>query len=113
MNAFGNTLADKTTRYEEAQVYLDKAIAIKPNEPIIMDSYGWLLFKLNQPGEARHYLQRAYDLQPQAEIAAHLVEVLSVLQQTKQAKAVLAEALAKDPDDPLLLDVKVRLFGGN
>jgi len=111
LNALGYTLADKTVRYEEAKMYLDKAIAIKPNEPIIMDSYGWLLFKMNQLDEALNYLQAAYDRQPQAEIASHLVEVLWKLQKTEQAKAVLSKALAKNPDDKLLLDVKSRLLG--
>ena len=113
LNALGYTLADRTLRYEEAKTYLDKAIAIKPNEPIIMDSYGWLLFKLNQLDEALHYLQAAYDRQPQAEIASHLVEVLWALQQTERAKAVLSKALAKNPDDKLLLDVQSRLLGGH
>lgn len=112
LNALGYTLVDQTTRYEEAQEYLDKALALKPNEPIILDSYGWLLFKLNRLEESRKYLQRAYDLLPQAEIAAHLVDVLWALQQTRQAKALLAEALNKTPDDPLLLERKV-LFGTN
>ncbi|NOQ14705.1 MAG: tetratricopeptide repeat protein [Methyloprofundus sp.] len=113
LNALGYTLADRTERYEEAKIYLDKAIAIKPDEPIIMDSYGWLLFKLNQLDEALLYLQAAYDKQPQAEIASHLVEVLWALQETEQAKALLAEALARHPDDKLLLDVKSRLLGAH
>ena len=113
LNALGYTLVDKTTRYEEAQAYLDKAIAIKPHEPIIMDSYGWLLFKLNRFEEAQQYLQRAYDLQPQAEIAAHLVDVLWALQQTSEAKALLTKALEKNPDDPLLLELEARLLGAH
>lgn len=110
LNALGYTLVDKTTRYEEAQIYLDKAIAIKPHEPIIMDSYGWLLFKLGRLEEAKKYLQRAYNLEPQAEITAHLVEVLWVLQQNKKAKALLKKALVKNPDDKLLIELKVRLL---
>lgn len=110
LNALGYTLADQTTRYDEAQKYLDKAIAIKPNEPIIMDSYGWLLFKLNRFEEAKQYLQRAYALQPQAEIAAHLVDTLWALGEIKQAKNLLLKALAKDPEDSLLLERKVRFL---
>ncbi len=113
LNALGYTLADSTTRYEEAKVYLEKAIAIKPNEPIIMDSYGWLLFKLNRLDEALVYLQKAYDRQPQAEIAAHLVEVLWSVGEVEQAKALLAKAQLKNPDDALLIEVKSRLFGGH
>ena len=112
LNALGYTLADKTTRYEEAQGYLDKAIAIKPHEPIIMDSYGWLLFKLGRLEEAKEYLQRAYDLEPQAEIAGHLIEVLWALQESRQAKKLLRKALAIDPDDTFLLELEERLLSG-
>jgi len=111
LNALGYTLTDKTTRYVEAQSYLDRAIAIKPNEPVIIDSYGWLLFKLNKLEQAQAYLQRAYDAEPQAEIAAHLVEVLWNLGLREQAKSILTKALVKNPDDVLLLEVKARLLG--
>jgi len=113
LNALGYTLVDKTTRYDEAQIYLDKALAIKPHEPIIMDSYGWLLFKQGRLEEARKYLQRAYDLEPRAEIAGHLIEVLFALQQDKQAKELLSKALAKDPGDTYLLELEARLLSGN
>ncbi|MBT3811300.1 MAG: tetratricopeptide repeat protein [Gammaproteobacteria bacterium] len=113
LNALGYTLVDKTTRYDEAQIYLDKALAIKPHEPIIMDSYGWLLFKQGRLEEARKYLQRAYDLEPRAEIAGHLIEVLFALQQDKQAKELLGKALAKDPGDTYLLELEARLLSGN
>jgi len=113
LNALGYTLVDKTTRYPEAKAYLDRAIALKPSEPIILDSYGWLLFKLKRLDESKAYLQRAYKKEPQAEIAAHLVEVLWALQKNEQAKAILSEALAKNPDDKLLLEVQLRLLGGN
>ncbi len=110
LNALGYTLVDTTTRYDEAQAYLDRAIAIKPHEPIIMDSYGWLLFKQGRLEEAQKYLQRAYDLEPQSEIAAHLVEVLWALQRTKEAKELLNKALVKDPDDELLIELEARLL---
>lgn len=113
LNALGYTLVDKTTRYEEAQGYLSKAIAIKPHEPIIMDSYGWLLFKLGRLEESEEYLQRAYKLAPQAEIAEHLVEVLWALQQHQHAESLLREALAKDPDDSSLLELEARFLSGN
>ena len=111
LNALGYTLVDKTTRYAEAKTYLDKAIALKPSEPIIMDSYGWLLFKLNRADEALTYLQAAYERLPQTEITAHLVEVLWSLGRKDEAKSILAEALLKHPTDKLLLDVQARLIG--
>jgi len=113
LNALGYTLVDKTNRYAEAKVYLDKAIALKPNDAIIMDSYGWLLFKLNKVSEAYQYLRRAYDLEPQAEIAAHLVDVLWVMGKESEARAILSDALQKNPSDSLLIEVKERLLGKN
>ncbi|SHE21214.1 tetratricopeptide repeat protein [methanotrophic endosymbiont of Bathymodiolus puteoserpentis (Logatchev)] len=113
LNALGYTLADKTNRYAEAKVYLDKAMALKPNDAIIMDSYGWLLFKLNKVSEAYQYLRRAYDLEPQAEIAAHLVDVLWVMGEQRDARAILSDALQKNPSDSLLIEVKERLLGNN
>jgi len=110
LNALGYTLADKTTRYAEAKDYLDKAIAIKSNEPVILDSYGWLLFKMKHYHEAEDYLQRAYKLMPQAEIAAHLVEVLWAIQQKEAARLIYKKAIARYPHDLLLLDVKQRLL---
>ena len=113
LNALGYTLVDQTTRFVEAQVYLEKAMVLKPNEPIFMDSYGWLLFKLNRFEEAKKYLQRAYDLQPQAEIAAHLVSVLSALGEDRSARELLVDALKKSPEDPLLLELEQRLLGNS
>ena len=113
LNALGYTLVDKTDRYAEAKVYLDKAIALKPNDAIIMDSYGWLLFKLNKVPEAYQYLQRAYDLEPQAEIAAHLVDVLWLMGEQGDARDILSEALQKNPSDSLLIEVRERLLGNN
>jgi len=113
LNALGYTLVDKTDRYAEAKVYLDKALVLKPNDPIIMDSYGWLLFKLNKVPEAYQYLRRAYDLEPQAEIAAHLVDVLWVMGERKDARDVLSDALQKNPSDSLLIEVNERLLGNN
>lgn len=113
LNALGYTLADKTNRYAEAKVYLDKAIALKPNDAIIMDSYGWLLFKLNKVSEAYQYLQRAYELEPQVEIAAHLVDVLWIMGEESEARAILSDALQKNPSDSLLIEVKERLLGKN
>ncbi len=110
LNALGYTLADRTTRYVEAKQYLDKAIAIKPNDPVILDSYGWLLFKMNHYHEAEEYLQRAYKMNSQAEIAAHLVEVLWAMQQQEAARLIYKEAMTRHPNDLLLLDVKRRLF---
>lgn len=113
LNALGYTLVDKTARYDEAKIYLDKAIALQPNEPIILDSYGWLLFKQNKLSESLVYIKRAYGMQPLSEIAAHLVEILWALQQKKEAQDILSNALVKMPDDELLLKVKLKILGNH
>jgi len=110
LNALGYTLADKTERYEEARGYIEKALAIKPNEAVFIDSYGWLLFKMNRFEEAKKQLEKAYILQPQAEIAGHLVEVLSALNQHKEAKELLIKALKLNDNDEYLLSLKQKML---
>jgi len=110
LNALGYTLADKTDRYEEAKGYIEKALAIKPNEAVFIDSYGWMFFKIGRIEEAKKHLEKAYALQPQAEIAGHLVEVLSALNLHKEAKELLIKALELNGDDEYLLSLKQRLL---
>lgn len=110
LNALGYTLANKTHRLQDAERYLLKAIKLQPDVPVIVDSYGWLLFKQGRYEEARDNLQRAYDKLPQAEIAGHLTEVLVKLKLKSEAKALLENALSKDPTDGYLLEIKRRLF---
>ena len=78
LNALGYSLADKTTRYKEAETYLLHALRLKPDEAVILDSYGWLKYKMGNLQAALGFLQKAYDKQPENEIAAHLAEVLWV-----------------------------------
>jgi len=110
LNALGYTLVDKTTRYEEAERYLKRALELAPNEAVILDSYGWLQYKRGKLPEALDYLRRAYDKQREAEIAAHLAEVLWLSGKQDEAKAVFKEAFEKTPDDDYLLDFKKRLL---
>jgi Flp pilus assembly protein TadD len=72
----GHTLLDHADRYAEAEKYLQHALKLQPNEAVIMDSFGWLQFKMGRLGQALDYLERAYAKQQEAEIAAHLSEVL-------------------------------------
>lgn len=108
LNALGYTLADRTERYEEAQRYLDRAIQLKPDDPVIMDSYGWLQYRLGDLAKAIDYLQRAYDLNKDSEIAAHLGEVLWELGREDEAKSVWLNGLSSDPDSKHLLEIKQR-----
>jgi len=76
LNALGYSLADKTTRYDEALNYIERAHAIQPNDPAILDSLGWVKYKLGNLTQAREYLEQAISLIFDDEIAAHLGEVL-------------------------------------
>ena len=82
---------------------IERALDLEPNEPAIIDSYGWVLFKLKQFEEAVVQLKRAYALQPDAEIGAHLGEALWAVGQIEDAKAVFQEAFELNPEHPVLL----------
>lgn len=110
LNALGYTLADRTEHYEEAEKLIRKALAIEPQSPAIIDSLGWVLFKLGQYDEALVELQRAYELMDDHEVAAHVVEVLAALERHDEALELLEAAQKKDPDSELLQDVRERYF---
>ncbi|QWF70303.1 tetratricopeptide repeat protein [Methylomonas paludis] len=108
LNALGYTLTDKTQRYAEAQGYLEQALKLQPDEAVIIDSYGWLQFKLGNQQLALEYLKKAYAKSPENEIAAHVAEVLWVMGNTKEAKDVFDSAYKKSPDDEYLQSFKKR-----
>ncbi|MEY4211709.1 MAG: hypothetical protein RLZ92_2090 [Pseudomonadota bacterium] len=110
LNAMGYTLADRTDRYDEAEKYLKRAIDLQPHEAVVIDSYGWLLFKKGQAEQALNYLHQAYEKQPENEIAAHLIEVLWAVGSKKEAKDLFDSAYKKSPDDEYLLKVKKRVL---
>ncbi|MGB5490914.1 MAG: tetratricopeptide repeat protein [Woeseiaceae bacterium] len=110
MNALGYTLADRTERFAEAEVLIAKALQLDPDNAAIIDSHGWVLFKLGRYEEALVELQRAYDAFDDHEVAAHLIEVLVALDRPDEALELLAAATEKRPDSPLLDDVRARLF---
>lgn len=110
LNALGYTLVDRTERYDEAETYLQKALRLQPDEAVIIDSYGWLLFKQGKVDQALEYLQRAFDKQPENEIAAHLAEVLWVKGERRQARRLIEDALEDSPEDRYLLEFKKRFL---
>jgi tetratricopeptide (TPR) repeat protein len=110
LNALGFTLADQTDRYEEAYVYLKRAIEIMPEDPAIIDSLGWVQYRLGNYDEAIRLLRTALSRFDDAEIAAHLGEVLWVSGDQQEARGIWQEALKKSPDDPMLLKVMQRFI---
>lgn len=108
LNALGYTLADRTDRLDEAQKYLDQAIGLKPDDPAIMDSYGWLQYRLGNLEKALSYLRKAYEKVPDPEIGAHFGEVLWESGERKEAKRVWNESWKKDPDQDDIKKVRAR-----
>ena len=105
LNALGYTLADRTDRYAEAQVLLTQALEIKPDDPFVLDSMGWLLYRQGNRAEAIKHLKRALTVRSDAEIAAHLGEVLWVSGERNEAESVWTRALRDTPDSEALRDV--------
>ncbi|HLF97123.1 MAG TPA: tetratricopeptide repeat protein [Methylococcaceae bacterium] len=99
LNALGYTLVDKTSRFHEAQRYLERALELKPEDPAILDSYGWLQYRLGNPQSAVSYLRRAYERTHDAEIAAHLGEVLWTTGRKEEARTIWRKAMQKEPEN--------------
>lgn len=108
LNALGYTLADRTDRYDEALALIERAHALKPDEPAILDSLGWVNYRLGHLDKALDYLQQALDKLKDGEIAAHLGEVLWTLGRRADASAVWDEALKAHPDHAYLREVAGR-----
>jgi tetratricopeptide (TPR) repeat protein len=102
-----------TTRYEEAAALIEKANEITPGEAAILDSLGWVYFKLGRYTDALGYLRQAYQMLPDPEVAAHLGETLWVMGYTEDAFAIWQDALTRVPNNPLVIDTMTRLGAGN
>lgn len=103
-NALGYTLADQTARLDEAFKLINKALKLQPDDPFILDSMGWVHFRLGNNARAIDYLQRALAAREDAEIAAHLGEALWVAGRRDEARAIWARGKAWGPDNATLLD---------
>lgn len=108
-NALGYSLADRNERLPEAKALIQQALRHAPNDPYILDSLGWVEFRLGNHGDALRILRDAYQRRPDAEIAAHLGEVHWVLNQREAALAVWREGLLLAPDNETLLQTLRRL----
>lgn len=110
LNALGYSLLSDPKRYADAETYLQKAIKLRPDEAVIIDSYGWLQFKLGRTQAALEYLQRAYAKQQENEIAAHIAEVLWTLGRKEEAKKLFDKVIKDAPEDEYLLDFQQRIL---
>lgn len=109
LNALGYTLADQTERYDEAEALIRQAYILQPQEASIIDSMGWVLFRQGRHAEAEEFLRRAWEIDKNPEIGAHLGEVLWVSGKQDEAVRVWREAQAVDSQNTVLLETLERL----
>lgn len=109
LNALGYTLADRTDQHDEALELIQRALEIKPDEPAIVDSLGWALYRVGRNDEALEQLQRAWDLRPDPEVGAHLGELLWVRGDESAARRIWKEAAERDADNKVLAETRKRL----
>lgn len=111
LNALGYTLADRTTRYAEAKGLIEKALQINPEDPAVLDSLGWVNYRLGNLDEAERLLRQALERFPDHEVAAHLGEVLWANGKRREARQVWAKAFEGQPESPILRKTVLRLTG--
>lgn len=108
-NALGYSLADRNVRLPEARDLIVKALSFAPEDPFITDSLAWVEFRMGNHTEALRLLEKAYKARPDAEIAAHLGEVLWVMGQRDRAVSIWREGLQINPDNDTLVET-IRRF---
>ncbi|WP_434701202.1 tetratricopeptide repeat protein [Pseudomonas sp. D1-36] len=111
LNALGYTLSDRTTRYDEAKVLIEQAHRINPEDPAVLDSLGWVNFRLGNLDEAERLLRQALERFPDQEVAAHLGEVLWANGKQREARQIWDKFLKEQPDSPILRGTIKRLTG--
>lgn len=108
-NALGFSLAERNIRLGEARTLIAKALELAPNDPFIVDSMAWVEFRSGNATEALKLLQGAFESRPDAEIAAHMGEVLWTTGQREQALAIWKKGAELNPDNETLLETTERL----
>ncbi|MDB2384233.1 tetratricopeptide repeat protein [Endozoicomonas sp.] len=109
LNALGYTLADRSMRLKEANELISRAYQINSSDPAILDSMGWVQYRLGNLDKALAFLQVAYDKFPDGEVAAHLGEVLWKLGKKEEARTLWAKALKADPAHKVVAETINRL----
>tara|TARA_B100000575_G_scaffold211845_1_gene172805 strand:- start:96 stop:1685 length:1590 start_codon:yes stop_codon:yes gene_type:complete len=105
-NALGYTWANNNIRLNEAHKYIDEALSLEPNDAAILDSKGWILFRLGSYKKAEPYFVRALKYSDDSEIVSHFVQVLIKLGKKKKAKRIFSKYIKLNPDDEKLNEIK-------
>jgi tetratricopeptide (TPR) repeat protein len=108
-NALGYTFAERNQRLGEAKELIARALKISPEDAYILDSMGWVHFRLGEMPEARSQLERAFELRPEAEVAAHLGEVLWAMGERERAREVWRVGIKQDEANDTLRETLRRL----
>ena len=108
-NALGYTFADRNERLSEARALIETALKLAPNDGYIIDSLGWVLFRLGDTKAAAEQLRRAYTLRPDAEVGAHFGEVLWADGQRDEARKIWGDLLKEHPNNDVLQSTIKRL----
>ncbi len=108
-NALGYSYADRNIKLADAKKYIEIALSISPNNHYIMDSMGWLHFRMGNIEIALQFIEKAYKIQKDPEIAAHLGEILWKMGKLKQAEKVWEESIKIYPSNTVLLETFDRL----
>lgn len=109
-NALGYSFADRNLRLNEALALIETALRLAPEDPYILDSMGWVLFRMGQTDKALEFLRRAWRGKPDAEIGAHLGEVLWVLGARDEARRIWDEAIKVEAGNETLRSTMKRLL---
>ena len=105
LNALGYMLSVHTSRFDEAKAYIEKAFKLKPNDPLILDSLGFVHYKKGELEKAEVLLRKAFQLSKKPEVASHLITVLAKLNQHQEAKSIFLEMQKSHPHSPSLKSV--------
>ena len=108
-NALGYSYADRNIKLADAKKYIEIALSISPNNHYIMDSMGWLHFRMGNIEIALQFIEKAYKIQKDPEIAAHLGEILWKMGKLRQAEKVWEESIKIHPSNTVLLETFDRL----
>ena len=108
-NALGYSLADRNQRLPEAHSLIQRALELAPGDPFIIDSLGWVEYRMGNRDEALRLLRSAWAARPDTEIGAHLGEVLWSLDRKDEARSIWRAARARDADNDVLRETLARL----
>lgn len=111
LNALGYILATSTDRLDESRDYIERALAIDPENPAILDSMGWVMYLQGNINESLSYLSRAWEAYADPEVAAHYGEALWQTGKREQARTIWKEGLEQNSNHPILIETLERLIG--